>query len=369
MLTTRQLLEPLARRRTTEVVVTTMSTVRPWGRLSNHPLDFASADSAMGHAADFALGIALASPDRRVVCFNGDGSMLMSLGTLATITGAGASNLILFVVDNGCFEITGHQPVAGAVDYGLAAVAAGFPSVFYGLRPGGVRGPVRADLHRARTGSRPRPGSAGHRGADPAGGSGRGGVPPPLPGRERRIRQGRPGEWGRHVMNLKSHIRTIPDFPSPGIQFRDITPLLADPGAFGAAVDGLRDQYRDRKITAVAAAEARGFIFAAPLALALGAAFVPIRKPGKLPFDTTAFHYELEYGSDTLEMHTDAFGAGDRVLLVDDLLATGGTMHACLQLVRRPGVEVVGCAFVIELTGLGGRQRLEPAEVFSLVQY
>lgn len=170
-------------------------------------------------------------------------------------------------------------------------------------------------------------------------------------------------------MDLKRHIRTIPDFPSPGIQFRDITQLLAEPDAFRSAVDGLAGRYRDAGVTVVASAEARGFIFAAPLALELAAAFVPIRKPGKLPFDTAAFHYELEYGTDTLEVHTDAFRESERVLLVDDLLATGGTMDACLQLVRRPGIEIVGCAFVVELVGLGGRDRLHPADVFSLVQY
>jgi len=131
MLTTAELLEPLARRRTDEVVVTTMSVVRPWGRLSDHDLDFASADSAMGHAADLALGIALARPERRVLCLNGDGSMLMTLGTLATAVGAHAGNYILFLVDNGGFEITGHQPVAGggAVDFATLARAAGFPRV------------------------------------------------------------------------------------------------------------------------------------------------------------------------------------------------------------------------------------------------
>lgn len=132
MLTTAQLLEPLARHRSSEVVVTTMSVVRPWGRLSDHALDFASTDSAMGHAADLALGIALARPERKVVCLNGDGSMLMCLGTLATAVGMGASNFILFVADNGEFEITGNQPVAGAgrVDYGALAEAAGFREVF-----------------------------------------------------------------------------------------------------------------------------------------------------------------------------------------------------------------------------------------------
>jgi adenine phosphoribosyltransferase len=170
-------------------------------------------------------------------------------------------------------------------------------------------------------------------------------------------------------MELKDYIRTIPDFPKPGIQFRDITPLLASPAAFQAAIDRLAAHYRHAGATTVAAAEARGFIFAAPLALALEAAFVPIRKPGKLPFDTHSFHYELEYGTDTLEVHTDAYRPGDRVLLVDDLLATGGTMRACAELATRTGVEVVGCAFVIELAGLRGRDRLAPHPVFSLMVY
>ena len=132
MLTRAQLLEPLARHRTDEVFVTTMSVTRPWGRLSDSSLDFASADSAMGHAADLALGIALARPDRRVVCLNGDGSMLMTLGTLATAVGSGAVNYVLFVVENGSFEITGHQPIPGAglVDFAGLARAAGFPRVF-----------------------------------------------------------------------------------------------------------------------------------------------------------------------------------------------------------------------------------------------
>ena len=132
MLTRAQLLEPLARHRTNEVVVTTMSVTRPWGRLSDHDLDFASADSAMGHAADLALGIALARPNRTVVCLNADGSMLMTLGTLATVAGVAATNLVLIVVDNGTYEITGSQPVpsAGSIDYAAMAEAAGFPRVF-----------------------------------------------------------------------------------------------------------------------------------------------------------------------------------------------------------------------------------------------
>jgi sulfopyruvate decarboxylase subunit beta len=132
MLTRAQLLEPLAAHRTDEVVVTTMSVTRPWGRLSSHDLDFASADSAMGHTADLALGVALARPDRRVVCLNGDGSMLMTLGTLATVVGSGVTNYLLVVVENGSYEITGHQPIPGRgkVDFGTLARGAGFPRVF-----------------------------------------------------------------------------------------------------------------------------------------------------------------------------------------------------------------------------------------------
>jgi adenine phosphoribosyltransferase len=170
-------------------------------------------------------------------------------------------------------------------------------------------------------------------------------------------------------LDLKRYVRSIRDFPKPGILFRDITPLLSTPEAFRAAVQQLADHFRDHRVNAVAAAEARGFIFAAPLALELDCSFVPVRKPGKLPFDTQAFHYELEYGTDTLEMHTDAVQSGDRVLLVDDLLATGGTMQACVKLAEQSGAVVVGCAFVIELTFLGGRAKLAPHESFSLIQY
>jgi adenine phosphoribosyltransferase len=170
-------------------------------------------------------------------------------------------------------------------------------------------------------------------------------------------------------LDLRDYIRTIPDFPQPGILFRDITPLLAHPEAFRESVQRLAEHFRGSKVTAVAAAEARGFVFAAPLALELNCAFIPVRKPGKLPFDTQAFHYELEYGTDTLEMHTDAVGNGDRVLLVDDLLATGGTMQACVNLAEKSGATVVGCAFVVELTPLRGRDKLTGHEVFSLVEY
>lgn len=171
------------------------------------------------------------------------------------------------------------------------------------------------------------------------------------------------------ALELKSFIRDIPDFPKPGILFRDITPLLASASAFRETIRQLAEPFRKRGIDAIVAAEARGFIFAAPLALELNAGFVPIRKPGKLPFDTHAFHYELEYGTDTLEMHVDGVSAAQKVLVVDDLLATGGTVGACCKLLERVGAEVVACAFVIELAGLKGRSALPNQEVFSLITY
>ena len=170
-------------------------------------------------------------------------------------------------------------------------------------------------------------------------------------------------------IRLTDFIRDIPDFPKPGILFRDITPLLANPAALRAAVQQLAEHYRGQRVDVVAAAEARGFIFAAPLALELNVGFVPVRKPGKLPFDTHAFHYELEYGSDSLEIHIDGVSKGQIVLLVDDLLATGGTMQACCHLVEQAGAKVVGCAFVIELLALKGAAKLVPHETFSLVKY
>ena len=170
-------------------------------------------------------------------------------------------------------------------------------------------------------------------------------------------------------LNLKDYIRDIPDFPKPGILFRDITPLLADPVAFQEAIRRFADNYRDHDIDVIVAAEARGFIFAAPLALELGIAFVPVRKPGKLPHDTHAFEYDLEYGSDKLEIHVDGIESGQKVLIVDDLLATGGTVDACCQLVERAGAEIVSCAFLIELRGLGGAERVAPHETFALLHY
>jgi len=170
-------------------------------------------------------------------------------------------------------------------------------------------------------------------------------------------------------IDLKDYIRDIPDFPKPGILFRDITPLLASPEAFREAVKQLADKYREYEIDALIAAEARGFIFAAPLALELNCSFVPVRKPGKLPFQTHSFDYELEYGTDTLEMHIDGVSAGQKVLVVDDLLATGGTVEACCKLLEKTGAEVVGCAFAIELEALGGAARCAPHECFSLITY
>lgn len=172
-----------------------------------------------------------------------------------------------------------------------------------------------------------------------------------------------------NTIDLNDYIRTIPDFPKPGIMFRDITPLLAHPGAFGESIKQFADHYRDLKIDKIMAAEARGFIFATPLALELNAGFVPVRKPGKLPFDTQAFHYELEYGTDTLEIHVDAIQEGERILMIDDLLATGGTMQACIQLAEDAGANVVGCAFLVELDGLKGRDLLPGQEIFSLLHY
>jgi len=170
-------------------------------------------------------------------------------------------------------------------------------------------------------------------------------------------------------MDLKQFIRDIPDFPKPGILFRDITPLLANAGAFRAAIDQLAEPFRALRVDTIVAAEARGFIFAAPLALTLNAGFVPVRKPGKLPFDTHAFHYELEYGSDTLEMHRDGVQSGQRVLVVDDLLATGGTVDACCKLLEQSGATIVGCAFLIELMALQGAARIAPNKAFSLIRY
>lgn len=169
--------------------------------------------------------------------------------------------------------------------------------------------------------------------------------------------------------NLKTLIREIPDFPKPGILFYDITTLLKDPTGLRGVIDGLKNHYRDARVDAVLGIEARGFIFAPALAYALGAGFVPVRKPKKLPAECARVTYDLEYGSDTLEMHRDAVSAGKRVLIVDDLLATGGTAAAAARMVREVGGEVAGVGFVVELTFLNGRRKLEGQDVFSLIQY
>jgi adenine phosphoribosyltransferase len=167
---------------------------------------------------------------------------------------------------------------------------------------------------------------------------------------------------------IKRFIRDVPDFPKPGIVFKDITPLLADAGAFRAMIDALVAPYRGR-VDTVLGIESRGFIIGAAAALALGTGIAIVRKPGKLPHRTHRASYELEYGSDTLEIHHDAVGNGHRVLLLDDLLATGGTASAAIELVGRCGGIVTACAFVIELGFLGGRARLAPHEVHALVRY
>ena len=171
------------------------------------------------------------------------------------------------------------------------------------------------------------------------------------------------------MVDLKKFVRDVPDYPKPGIMFRDITPLLADADALEAATTALAELFEGEEIDVVAAAEARGFIFAAPLALRLGVGFVPIRKPGKLPYESHTYSYDLEYGSDELQIHVDAVQQGQRVLLVDDLLATGGTMEACCRLLEKTGAEVVGCAFLINLADLGGEQRLAPHRCKSVLHY
>jgi len=170
-------------------------------------------------------------------------------------------------------------------------------------------------------------------------------------------------------VELVDYIRSIRGFPKPGILFRDITPLLASPQAFGEAIDLMAAHYAGQQIDTVVSAEARGFIFAAPLALKLGAGFVPARKPGKLPFDTVSLEYQLEYGTDRLEMHIDGVAQGKNVLIVDDLLATGGTVSAIMRLVEKAAGNIVGCCFLIEIAALGGARRLAPYPIFSLIKY
>ena len=170
-------------------------------------------------------------------------------------------------------------------------------------------------------------------------------------------------------MDLKEYIREIPDFPEPGVLFRDITPLLRDPAAFKFAVDSLESLFQSVSFDTVVAVESRGFLFGAPLAYRMGKSFVPVRKQGKLPADTRAAQYSLEYGSSIMEIHADAIAAGERVLVLDDLLATGGTLDATARLIEVLGGVVAGIGLVIELTDLGGRQRLSEYQVSSLIKY
>lgn len=168
---------------------------------------------------------------------------------------------------------------------------------------------------------------------------------------------------------LRSLIRDIPDFPEKGIVFKDVTPLMADPDALALAVEGLAEMARPLRADCVIAAEARGFLLGPALALRLGAGFVLARKPGKLPYETVRAEYQLEYGSSQLELHSDAIRTGARVLVHDDLLATGGTARALCELVSRVGGEVVGCGFLVELAFLKGRERLAPYEAHALLSY
>jgi adenine phosphoribosyltransferase len=168
---------------------------------------------------------------------------------------------------------------------------------------------------------------------------------------------------------LKALVRTVPDFPKPGILFYDITTLLKDPKGFATLIDALAQYYLDKEIDLVLGIEARGFIFGPALAYRLNAGFVPVRKPKKLPGPTARVTYDLEYGSDTLEIHVDAIEPGQRVVLVDDLLATGGTMEATIKLVQQLGGEIAGLGFAIELDFLKGRDRFKDYDVFSLLHY
>lgn len=170
-------------------------------------------------------------------------------------------------------------------------------------------------------------------------------------------------------LDLTAYIRDVPDFPKPGIMFKDITPLLGDPAALTSAVRALAAPYRDANLAYVAAVESRGFIFAAAVAVELGCGFVPLRKPNKLPAETTSATYELEYGTDTIEVHVDAIHPGDRVAIIDDVIATGGTAVAAVELVKTLGAEIVGISFLIDLAFLGGSARLGDSPVHTVITY
>ena len=170
-------------------------------------------------------------------------------------------------------------------------------------------------------------------------------------------------------MNIEDTIRTVPDFPNKGIMFRDITTLLKDREAFGEVVEKFYEHYKDKKIDKVVSVESRGFIFGSTLAYKLGAGFVPIRKPGKLPAEVIRQEYQLEYGTDSMEIHKDAIKPGERILVHDDLLATGGTIAAACKLIERLKGEVVGICFLIELLPLNGRKAIPDKDVFTLIEY
>jgi adenine phosphoribosyltransferase len=174
---------------------------------------------------------------------------------------------------------------------------------------------------------------------------------------------------GTNCEHLKTLIREVPDFPKKGILFYDITTLLKDRVGFATLIDALSEHYLNAQVDAVLAIEARGFIFGPALAYRLNAGFIPIRKPGKLPAETAKWSYELEYGLDTLEIHKDALKPGQKVIIVDDLLATGGTAHACVQLAKSLGAQITGLAFVVELDFLNGRKKFDGMDVFSLLHY
>ena len=168
---------------------------------------------------------------------------------------------------------------------------------------------------------------------------------------------------------LDTLIRDVPDFPKPGILFKDITPLLADPAGLALAVELMANPFRSLDVDLVIGAESRGFIFGTAIAQSISCGFIPVRKPGKLPYRTSAVEYTLEYGVDSLEIHADGIRPGQKVLMVDDLLATGGTMQACVELVRRLDADIVGAAFLIELVALDGRSRLEGVDIHSVLKY
>ncbi|MBU1108292.1 MAG: adenine phosphoribosyltransferase [Candidatus Riflebacteria bacterium] len=170
-------------------------------------------------------------------------------------------------------------------------------------------------------------------------------------------------------MDLKSYIRDVPDFPKPGIIFKDITPLLGDPQAFAAMIDAFADKYTNSGITRVCGIESRGFIIGAALALRLNVGFVPIRKAGKLPYKKIRREYSLEYGTDAIEIHADSVAQGEKVLLIDDLIATGGTAEAAVALLQDVGAEIAGIAFVVELEFLKGREKFDQSKYFALLKY